>query len=1408
MEVVELAASFDVPDVQPSVKLPLPSASSLHRGFSVSIDEHIDLTKLGSRKITDAHDEEQGEDGFKIKTGYIPSRQAPVNTLGQQEQHGAEEGDPYSMPYDPSSPYADTLNGTESLFSTIRSESPKTPVFSPYTTIRSDVTGSPSASPHGTPRLFTSPYTQNQAQEPRSMFGVAPHYGAVFPVARPLTPVVGSSPLLFAFCNQQLEPIQLERMAVHAECCLNMALIHMEADFQVPQMGVSPVGPLHLVLPRSSQGSVGHVEVTNMTTGMCFSTLVLSKEDLRAARVPDMPEVPGLPPAAPTNFSTPTVGGGPGDVIKMSVRYLEVMDFHEGSLFLHFPLTLPQSCLPPNAIMSDLMRIEVRLQPGLMGPFEYEMTSHPFVAEEQNPGELQLAVTSLPSQKWENRDLQVQYKVWGPEARGMLLAEPPAQPGSSEVQGSCASPLEPTLCLSLMPPSPGVLPVHSRSMLVLLDFSASMTGAPLKAAIQALEVTLDTLLPTDFLNIVGFSYSQAWWRGELVSASPQVVKKCKEWLKTQAPTRGSTDLMTPLMTGLDMMQHHMAGKGTGTLPLVYLITDGATDAELRIVSLLHEHLEHLPDDIAHPRINTLAVGPFCNHHFLRYLARTTGGHFRAALQLADMSVVTEHWLVATCNPVITDIEISVKDEATDCHLKMPMCLPDLFLDHPLVLPGKYTGTLPSTVELTGRLANGDPWSLELPTSLTTQAPLAQMYAPEISDTFACSAWATQQPEEQQQLIEHSLAMQVATPMTEVIGFTMESLALTSLRSRLGSWWLGRGYQPLDSVMAEGLDAGLISGSGPEWSSGNVDATLRNESFWPETAPLLNNTSSAPPFRPPTHVKPYLNLRWGRLPLILALVFLLVAAAIVVPLVVTQHQSNKDSSRANAQGQKEDLNPPKVQLPSSPSPSLFIPLPVPMHDKCNASGVTNRRALQLTARINPPPAITTNGEDKIVYVEGGDEVMMRGINYFGFNNNSTMLDGLWAPPDVDEKPQTVADVATVVYQLDLLGFNAVRIPFTFTDLYDSTPVKSVSIQCAKWSRQDIRLRTIDMQDPDVLTPRSMPDPAYFPPKQSERVCNDYVPNDSVMTRFLWTIQFFVANGFYVLLDYHPEKHMDTAHPEYNIMMDKQAYVSHWVNLWCHVMALPNWEQHLKGRVMLDLFNEPDANGIGWNDKQGMPGVGDMYLSAMDELEQLSPKTTIYFIAGAGQLQYLDGLNWGNGWITDTTILRSFPHLDDPNPFFQSLLSREYRTRVVISPHIYSTSVTGLLYSPENPESEWDKYTVSWGYLSKQGYCYKGACQRFPIVPGEMGGRFTPSPNAPDAPSQDQVYYTNMAHYFSLSHGADDGKHGRITSWFWWCYNANSGDTGGIVTDDWNSLHWVKLRFMKRFLGLRPWWSATR
>ena len=104
------------------------------------------------------------------------------------------------------------------------------------------------------------------------------------------------------------------------------------------------------------------------------------------------------------------------------------------------------------------------------------------------------------------------------------------------------------------------------------------------------------------------------------------------------------------------------------------------------------------------------------------------------------------------------------------------------------------------------------------------------------------------------------------------------------------------------------------------------------------------------------------------------------------------------------------------------------------------------------------------------------------------------------------------------------------------------------------------------------------------------------------------------------------------------------------------------------------------------------------------------------------------------------------------------------RVVYSAHDYPASVYPQSYFsasdyPSNLPGIWDRH---WGYLKKNNVA--------PVLMGEFGSRL--------ATTSDQQWFNAMVSY--LGTGAA-GFH-----WTFWSWNPNSGDTGGILADDWQTV----------------------
>ncbi|MFO0906974.1 MAG: cellulase family glycosylhydrolase [Isosphaeraceae bacterium] len=125
------------------------------------------------------------------------------------------------------------------------------------------------------------------------------------------------------------------------------------------------------------------------------------------------------------------------------------------------------------------------------------------------------------------------------------------------------------------------------------------------------------------------------------------------------------------------------------------------------------------------------------------------------------------------------------------------------------------------------------------------------------------------------------------------------------------------------------------------------------------------------------------------------------------------------------------------------------------------------------------------------------------------------------------------------------------------------------------------------------------------------------------------------------------------------------------------------------------------------------------------------------------------------------------------------------RLVYSPHDYPSSVYpqtwfGASNYPNNLPAIWD---ANWGYLYRQNIA--------PILIGEFGTKLQST--------SDQQWLSKLVQYLQGDldgNGSIDipsGKQG--ASWTYWSWNPNSGDTGGVLADDWQTVQQAKVNAVK-------------
>jgi endoglucanase len=192
-----------------------------------------------------------------------------------------------------------------------------------------------------------------------------------------------------------------------------------------------------------------------------------------------------------------------------------------------------------------------------------------------------------------------------------------------------------------------------------------------------------------------------------------------------------------------------------------------------------------------------------------------------------------------------------------------------------------------------------------------------------------------------------------------------------------------------------------------------------------------------------------------------------------------------------------------------------------------------------------------------------------------------------------------------------------------------------------------------------------------------------------------------------------------------------------------------EQHAPYVVGIDLFNEPyGLTHEAWRELVGQ---------ASRAVLETNPRILV-FVEGVGGMGY--GGVYSPFWGENLTGVAGAPFDVPP-------------ARLVYSPHAYGPSISEQVYFkqdtfPSNMPDIWDEH---FGYLFERDQ---------PIVPGEFGGRYAGS---------DQIWQDAFVDYLI----ANDAH-----SFFYWSLNPNSGDTGGLLQDDWRTVNPGKLALLQRLM----------
>jgi Ca-activated chloride channel family protein len=198
--------------------------------------------------------------------------------------------------------------------------------------------------------------------------------------------------------------------------------------------------------------------------------------------------------------------------------------------------------------------------------------------------------------------------------------------------------------VTLVPPSVAArMESVPRDLILLLDTSGSMDGAPIRQMQRVASALIDSLGEDDFVEMISFSNSPQRWRWRPVKATANNRKDAQAWVsKLQAG--GGTEMREGILEALQPLRKDAQRQ-------VVLMTDGLIGFESEIVQAI---CERLPGG---SRVHTVGIGSGVNRSLTQPAARAGRG-VEIVIGLDEDPERGAQRIVARTNaPLVTRVEI-------------------------------------------------------------------------------------------------------------------------------------------------------------------------------------------------------------------------------------------------------------------------------------------------------------------------------------------------------------------------------------------------------------------------------------------------------------------------------------------------------------------------------------------------------------------------------------------------------------------------------------------------------------------------------------------------------------------------------------------------------------------------------
>lgn len=456
----------------------------------------------------------------------------------------------------------------------------------------------------------------------------------------------------------------------------------------------------------------------------------------------------------------------PHEAITVSMQYIELLGYDDGQYEIAVPLTIGPRYLPETALGSSPVGSHHAGEQGRAGvtsiPYADEkiagstvsftadidagvpigaVTSPSHELRVESPGATKRLVTLQNAGELPNRDLVVRYKTASDQTMVGLLAH------RTDKRGYFTLVVQPKATYKTGDITP-------REVMIVIDTSGSMNGQPLEQAQAIADALIDSLQPTDSVDVMAFSGDTSALAPQGIPASGPGKAAAKQFVAGLS-AGGGTEMGPAIAKALETTP------GNDRVRLVYFLTDGFVGNDDIIVSAARHNL-------GANRIFSIGIGTSPNRSLLDQIAEVGRG-FPTYVNLGENAADVGATLVRkTAYPYLTDIKIEWNGLAVGS--VTPAAIPDVYAGMPLVVSGVYTQPGRAKITITATTAGHRvalPVEVTLPDRVDDE-PVSALYGRKKIDELYALAGGSLSSSAISQITELGLQFHMVTDYTSFV----------------------------------------------------------------------------------------------------------------------------------------------------------------------------------------------------------------------------------------------------------------------------------------------------------------------------------------------------------------------------------------------------------------------------------------------------------------------------------------------------------------------------------------------------------------------------------------------------------------------------------------------------------------